>query len=294
MRLPVEIISLILKHIPGDRIVYHFKDYISKKDIGYRLSLKEIDIENHLNDMKLLLDIKRHVRRRKIKKISSLNELNDDFIIEFQDFLDWVYLIYFRKQISWRVVEKCQGKINWKDETIYYLLEFLIKMKDYIHWGMVPIHRCNESIIDMFCEYFCWDNVDYAVLPLSVIRKHKELINWEKLSGCYPITTEFLEEFCEYFCWSKASYKSLPLSVIRKHKELIHWSKLSGCYPITMEFLEEFSDWLYWKEISTRQLTKEMVDKFKNNLDMRLVYKFNIHIGSIHERMYGLFGIKIN
>jgi hypothetical protein len=91
-------------------------------------------------------------------KISSHQNLSEEFIEEFADKVDWVYISSYQK-LSEKFIEKFQDKVNWLSISRKQVLseDFIREFADKVRWSNISYSQnLSESFIAEFETKVSW------------------------------------------------------------------------------------------------------------------------------------------
>ena len=89
--------------------------------------------------------------------ISQYQELSENFIIKYKDYVNWNYISIFQN-LSESFIIKYKNEVNWSNISINQKLSrsFMIKFKDYLVWKKIK-EKYNITYFDI-CKYINFDN----------------------------------------------------------------------------------------------------------------------------------------
>ena len=105
-------------------------------------------------------------------------KLSEDFIIKFQDKIDWITVSRYQK-LSEDFIRKFQDKVNW----------------DYIS----TYQKLSEDFIREFVFQVNWYNIsEYQKLSEDFIREFQYFVNLDNISNNQKLSDDFIKEFGLY------------------------------------------------------------------------------------------------
>jgi hypothetical protein len=88
-----------------------------------------------------------------------------------------------------------------------------------------------------------WQQISQTALSDDVIRDFKNKVDWNWVSGNYPLYEDFIREFEEFIDWEEVSkYQNLSEGFIRDYKDKVDWKWISRYQSLSEEFIREFQD----------------------------------------------------
>ena len=121
--------------------------------------------------------------------------LNEDFIEEFQHFVDW-RLISMKQTLSEDIIREYHDRVSWiwisADQKLSE--NFIIEFQDKIHWTWLCIKQnLSEHLMRQFSNKINWEAVSQYQTPSEdFIRDFQDKVNWENI---FFVTKTFLKVF---------------------------------------------------------------------------------------------------
>lgn len=157
-------------------------------------------------------------------KTISKQKLNDNFIHEHKEKLDWDWVLR-NKQFNESFIREHLPYIKNFDVLISSQLlseEFLLEFKDSINWDRIIYRR-----------YF----------SIEFLREVKDYINWKYFLWSGRLTEEHLREFDEYLDWEAVcEYQTISEDFIKEHWDKMDFKKLllNNHLCLNHKFIKEF------------------------------------------------------
>lgn len=232
------------------------------------------------------------------KILSDLDFLDEKFVIEFADSIDWDlfagscdiskysedFFDRFDKEICWHY-------FDWENNPTK---EWLTKYMDKLHIGEFL------DFYDLEYEYDC-DPEYYKQVKARrdiFLKEYSDIFNWKDISSLFPFTNDEVEEYKDQIDWMKFCYnEQIKEDVFLKYKNRIRQAFKDSDEPdqsfvkrllyalddITHEFVYEFKpeiddmdDNTYdatWKLVADKvELTKEFIIEYKHELDLVRIF----------------------
>lgn len=190
--------------------------------------------------------------------------MNDTFIKEFKDELNWEYISKHCKLYE-AFIEKYKNDINWDSIVKYQDLseDFIEKHKKLIDWNYISEYqRLSESFIEKHIRKINWNFIsEHQKLSESFIKKHKRLVNWYYISRYQKLSESFIEKFIKKMDWSSiCENQKLSEQFIEKYKDDVDWDDVSTYQKLSESFIEKNKDLVKWNKILYHQ---KLSDEFK-------------------------------
>lgn len=200
--------------------------------------------------------IKKYYKKVNWVNISKHQTLTENFIDVYKYLLHWEYLDYSKmsidfikehlefvdiKGLSKNIIKRLGNKKYTNDEFDCFF-ETVKAFKDILNWEMlleeynyVNLFKTNFSFTKKFIEEFqdyifkqdkwCFGIILNHKLPIEIIRKYKDTIDWNRLSSIDWLTKDIVEEFKEYINWDIFS-EIVSFNIIENFLEHLNWKKV--------------------------------------------------------------------
>jgi hypothetical protein len=133
--------------------------------------------------------------------------IDDDFIREYGDFLDWIIVFSdykFSEEFLSENMHRAKTHMHKMNISVNQTLSesFMEKYADSLIWMFLSVHqKMSTDFIKKNVRY-----IDFAYLPyyqdisLSLLKDLMKIrmVNWESLSSNFPLKEEFILEYFEY------------------------------------------------------------------------------------------------
>ena len=132
--------------------------------------------------------------------LSEHRGLTEDFIREFQDFVNWSTISEYQ-HLSEDFIREFADRVNWNGISIFQHLSesFIREFKDKVSlsWGWISMHQTlSEDFIREFKDKVNWTYISkFQHLSEDFIREFKNKVNWDAVSQYQRLSDEFVEEF---------------------------------------------------------------------------------------------------
>lgn len=211
-------------------------------------------------------------------KVCRTEDFNEDFMREYQDYLDWEmtsmyqilsesFLLEFKDKVNWNIVSKTQT-----------LSEDFIK--DNIDLVNVPIIIDNQdSITTRTVQEFItagvtsWESIFDTLSPkLSTVDKFKDIIDWKLVCESCKLTEEFIDAHLDYIApyWDSVTkfQEHLSEGFLKEHEKDINWAIASETQTLSKELIDDHYTELDWRVICKNQsLDEDTIDKYSSRLN---------------------------
>ena len=131
-----------------------------------------------------LEEVFEYIRENKNKvnwKAIQYQKLPEDFIREFQDELNWIYISKCQK-LSEDFIREFKDRVDWEFISEYQVLseDFIREFKYELDWDYLSFHQVlSEDFIREFKDELDWDYLSFhQVLSEDFIREFKNRVNW--------------------------------------------------------------------------------------------------------------------
>jgi hypothetical protein len=185
---------------------------------------------------------------------SNLN--NEQFIIEFVNRVDWVYISECEK-LNESFIREFTDEVNWVYISQYQNLSegFIREFANKIRWACVSkFQNLSEGFIREFADKVGWNYISqHQNLSESFIKEFAHKVNWEYISKYQKLNEEFIREFADKVDWDYISCYQKLSEGFRKE------------YNVTI--LD--SNWLY----KTAEEKRVWLDKYEIEGDYVIAYK---------------------
>lgn len=111
--------------------------------------------------------------------ITQKKELSDEFIIKFQDKLNWKIIL--KKKVSNELLERCKENVDWDYISREYPLEdkFIDQFKDQLNWIILSHRKLTSPMLDKYATYINWKIIsrlrDMSPMFIEKYRKYLDL-----------------------------------------------------------------------------------------------------------------------
>ena len=140
---------------------------------------------------------------------------SDEFIEEFKDKINWLYLITYQKFDEQKLRQ--------------YIDPYFFRYRSI--WSALSIHQTlSETFIDEFKDKLSWlDICCYQKLSEPFIKTHADYVDWTEISIHQILSESFIEEFQDKVDWYYIDmYQKFSDSFFNKFKEKINeFAKIS-------------------------------------------------------------------
>ena len=177
-------------------------------------------------------------------KVSERQKLSENFIREFQYYVDWDYISY-NKNLSENFIREFHDKVDWR-----YISEY---------------QKLSEGFIREFQNKVNWDYISCCQkLSEDFIREFQDKVYWGRISESQKLSENFIREFENDVDWYNISInQKLSEDFISEFKNKVDWGRISECQKLSDDFIKEFDlnidkdNWLYK---STEFKKKQIID----------------------------------
>jgi hypothetical protein len=142
--------------------------------------------------------------------IGKEQELSEDFIREFADYLNWD---------GWDGI--CLKQRGWS-------FEFMREFEDYIDWEMIcrsPLYTTDEFIRE-FEDYIDWWLISHSASE-AIIREYHDQLDWEELSACVHLPTSLICEFQDRVDWNLISiHQTIEPELVKQCGQYLDWQDM--------------------------------------------------------------------
>ena len=234
------------QHISED-FIREMIDYIDVKDLSHRKHMSD----EFINEFKDQLDW---------DEVCQFSELSEKTIEKYEKYIVWSFWFSQNQVLSEDFMRKYKDKLHWDYLSCSQKMseDFIREFKDRVNitrrLGMQPL---SEDFLEEFHDKFNWTKVascqklstdcirrhekeifigdhimfdDDSILPIELIRKYKNNLNWVGISTNHNLTEDFVEEFKNNIYWdtliSSNKYVSLSTEFLMKMKKYIPLSCL--------------------------------------------------------------------
>lgn len=237
--------------------------------------------------------IKKYYKKVNWVNISKHQTLTENFIDVYKYLLHWEYLDYSKmsidfikehlefvdiKGLSKNIIRRLgdKGYKGYTNDEFDCFFETVRAFKDILNWEMlleeynyVNLFKINFSFTKKFIEEFqdyifkhdkwCFGIILNNKLPIEIIRKHKDTIDWDQMSRSAWLTQEIIEEFKEYIHWEIFS-TNIYFDMIENFIEYIDWNTvLNRKEYIPAWFVIKYQD-KFLPEKETEKETFEVIE----------------------------------
>lgn len=99
---------------------------------------------------------------------STIRPIEEEFIFEFRDHLNWNNLCFVGTSITRRVVDKCVAQINWQILSRYGATVFLF----------------THEFLETYCAYIDFENLPaHLFIDLEMVERWADRLNWSIISS---------------------------------------------------------------------------------------------------------------
>ena len=135
-------------------------------------------------------------------EISNEDNLSNEFIYEFQNFLDWNILTR-KKSHNVDFIRTFPNLIEWEEIsskmrfTTVFDYDFFEEFKERLNWTRISNWgNMDELFIDKFKDKLDWDVLSSRQgLTRYLVEKYQNRINWERIQTNRSINRDLVEEF---------------------------------------------------------------------------------------------------
>jgi hypothetical protein len=235
---------------------------------------------------------------------------SDDFIIKYQDKINWENLSSCKKSY-WplHILDRFASRFDWsllsQNESLHWSIEFIDRYKDKLDWHYLSEANFLPWSIE-FIESFV-DFWNYEVLlrneaipwTMVLVRKYAHKYNEGFFFGLLFKNEKWdVGSVQEYISLTNCRYlesiEALPIDVLRTFKKHFKPGLLWRCSFITSEIIAEFQNELNWDDLSSNvridwsdELIDEYIDKWhwdtlscnsNNNWNIERLYKYKSYL----------------
>jgi hypothetical protein len=137
--------------------------------------------------------------------ISQYQVLSKEFIIEFQDSINWEYISKNYNVIEdWNFVEKYKYRINWQYVTAYYKLseyfiEKFIEVLDNYWWELCHYQELSEGFMEKYKDRLLWSLVgSYQKMSFDFLIKYQKSLNVNHIKANNKINKSDKKKFLDF------------------------------------------------------------------------------------------------
>ena len=181
--------------------------------------------------------------------VISCKSLSENFILEFQNEVDW-YSISTSQKLSEDFIREFQNEVYWYNISMH--------------------QKLSENFIREFKDRVNWTNISkFQFLSENFIREFKNEVDWFKISRCQKLSENFIREFKDKVNWECISvYQKLSENFIREFKDKVDWVAISQYQKLSENFIKEFKNEVYWYYICENQkLSPDFIKEFNLLID---------------------------
>ena len=215
-------------------------------------------------------------------------EITDDFIREFVDYLNWSEIIKTEYKFSKDILREFQDRVDWHTYARWRAIpiNFMVEMKDRIPFTNCLLHQqFSEEFIEKYIQKFTntnyYNHYGWMMIPRTqtlseqFIDKWKNHINWEEVCEKQKLSIQFMRDHANYLVWGKVmAYQKLDEQFILDYGDKITKKNVIIFQNLSQDFMRKhFSDtvdWIgcilyYWRrsyltyEKKNEGLTKEFI-----------------------------------
>ena len=151
--------------------------------------------------------------------------LDEDFIREFAEYLDWEEISLWQRGMSDDFIEEHSEYIDWEAIcTTGCLSEYIIReFPDDVYWDLISHAAPSEDLIRDFEDRVDWESISSCqVLSIPFIKEYSDRVHWDCISRYQKITDELCDAFYDKLDWDIIAYeKKLTYMFIKKYSEYI-------------------------------------------------------------------------
>lgn len=181
-------------------------------------------------------------------RIVTHSTLSEEFIREYKDKFDMIYVVYYQK-VSKEFVREIMddsSALFWRNLSSSKNINntYFDEFKHKIHWTNILDDRVDAITVGEIEKYF-YDILTYV----TGIKAY----DWEIASlSKYPhLTEQFIEKHSDWLDWGFISYyQILSEKFIEQHKDKIDWECISSSQKLSEKFILKYKDKLDWWKLT--------------------------------------------
>ena len=234
---------------------------------------------------------------RKRKNICTDEELDNEFMLKYKDYLDWSILLrkykfqFTPEEIEILVPFCKQKKLLWDLAVFQTFTEEqcgrFIEEKIYSSHLIFTVQKVSEAFVEKYVSTnVLADVLENQTLSEDFIRKHaKEFDNifyhgdvcWETITKHQKLSEQFMRDFNHKLDWRYLPvYQEMSEAFIKAYADKFWW----GDFPyekLSEDFISEMADKVSWAEVSKRKknMSREFIEKWAHRLDWFNLCYFN-------------------
>ena len=234
---------------------------------------------------------------RKIKNICTDEELDNEFMLKYKDYLNWFVLLRkYQNKFTPEEIEEllpiCQKKRILWDLAVFQIfteeqMERWVDERIYDLHLIYKVQHVSEKFIEKYAGKGLWgDIIENQVLSEDFLRRHIEDFNntffngdvcWEAITKYQKLSESFMRDYRGRLNWRYLPvYQDMSEKFIKEFLDKFWW----GDFPyekLSEDFISELSDVVCWQEVSKRKknMSREFIEKWAHRLDWFNLCYFN-------------------
>lgn len=156
-------------------------------------------------------------------KVSGYQYLSNDFIKDFQDFLDWREISEYQ-QLNYDMISLFSDKINWFYISQYQVLseKIMKKFRNKLDWSQISKHqKLSESFILRYHKFLDWEYITkFQKLSPNIVHRFKHKIYWNYFKDAENYNDNYIQSVLSFHINTLNRYDKLDIiNYILRNKE---------------------------------------------------------------------------
>ena len=249
------------------------------------------------------------VKRKKDKldwvEISNLKKINQEFIINYKDFVVWkeIFLNFniqlsipfiknnikfisdinpneFTKILIQKIKNINPNQIDWLRISLLPITEdFIRNHLEFINFSLISENHLIDLSDKFYLEFKNKLNWNYILINNininpKILENNQSNINWDTIS-ILKLSENFINKYFDKLNYNNlCQYQSLSEDFIEKNIKFINWNLISKHQYLSESFLNKYKEFIVWNEFSAKHsLSEQFLRKKINILNWDLVLK---------------------
>lgn len=142
--------------------------------------------------------------------------------------------------------------------------------------SLIKMNKLNSELIDKLTDKLDWNVISQSyIFTLEEIEKYEKYLSWYNLNvnNYKALSLELIRKHKDVICWDRMSYLDKGFKFLAEFKEKLNWKTVSINSKLTEEEIETFSDKVDWSFITlSQELSEDFLIKWSDKIDPKFIY----------------------